>query len=185
MSKNKFYLIASVLVFLLAAGFLITFTAVQFGKSESRVETHFKGTMGQTMYKFRSSLNAISENKTLSDQHLDQVQDSLLVSHAYAETLDFGLSPGMPLLVPAVESMQQIVDHLQQHRNADPLNWTVNYAEDYAKLLEFIDAMNHPLSRVYYEPDPQEGARITLTIRNIEDMVTYSDTLRNYVSSLK
>lgn len=185
MSKNKTYLIWGLVVFLLAAGSLVSFTAVQFVKSESSVESHFKGTMGNTMYKFRSSLNAIVEDKTLSDQRLDEVHDRLLVSHAYAETLDFALSPGMPLLVPAVESMQQIVDYLQQQRNADPLNWTVNYAEDYVKLLEFIDAMNHPLSRVYYEPDPQEDVRITLTLRNTDDMEAYNDTLRDYVSRLK
>lgn len=185
MSKNKAYLIWGVVVFLLAAGSLVSFTAVQFVKSESSVETQFKGTMGNTMYKFRSSLNAIAEDKTLSDQRLDEVHDRLLVSHAYAETLDFALSPGMPLLVPAVESMQQIVAHLQQQRNADPVNWTVNYAQDYAKLLEFIETMNHPLSQVYYEPDPQEDVRLTLTLRNTDVMVAYNDTLRDYVSSLK
>lgn len=45
--------------------------------------------------------------------------------------------------------------------------------------------MAHPLSRVYYVSDSQEDARVSLTIRNIEDMITYNDTLRTYVSNLK
>lgn len=185
MSKNKIYLICGLAIFLLATGYLISFAAVQFGKSESSVETRFKGTMGNLMYKFQSNLKAISEDETLSDQRLDEVHDRLLAIHAYAETLDFALSPGMPLLVPAVKNMQQIVDYLQQQRNADPSNWTVNYAHDYAKLLEFIGAINAPVSRLYYEPDHHEGPRITLTLGNTEEMVKYNDDIRNYVSSLK
>ncbi|MFD2115136.1 hypothetical protein [Paenibacillus yanchengensis] len=108
-----------------------------------------------------------------------------MASRAYAETLDFALSPNEPLLVPAVENMLQIVDYLKQQRDTDPLNWTLNYAQDYAKLLNFIETMAYPLSRVYYVPDSQEGAKISLTLRNIEDMIAYNETLGNYVSNLK
>lgn len=57
-------------------------------------------------------------NKILSVQQLDQTRDRLLASRAHAETLDFPLSPTMQLLVPALESMLQIVAYIEQQRDA-------------------------------------------------------------------
>ncbi|MGK9251092.1 hypothetical protein [Paenibacillus humicus] len=184
MVGEKTYFLWIGLVFLLIVS-LIAFTSVQLGQNRSSTaQSHLKGTIGHTMFNYRSHLNAIADERTLSDQNLNQAHDRLLACHAYAETLDFALRPVLPMLVPATESMLQIVDYLERQRNADPLNWTEKHTQTYTKLLDFIQAMNDPLSRVYYEPDSHEGTGISLTLHNTDEMKTYNDALRSYVSSL-
>lgn len=179
MIKKRFDLLwLGLVVMIFAALFMLVTSQKQTMEFDS--DDRLRGLVGNTLYKIQLHFNILQElrESSLSPEHVKKMSDELLIIEAYAETVDFALSPDR-LLEPIIENMKKITIKLEE-------SYTVNqgFTKEDEFLLDHMQSLIPFIHKVYYVPESVEGAKVTLNLNNKDMLIAFNDELNQYVTEL-
>ncbi|BBH20178.1 hypothetical protein Back11_15230 [Paenibacillus baekrokdamisoli] len=139
--------------------------------------------VGSSLFMIWSNYNSILENETdmLTIEHINDIHVKLSVIEAYSDTV--GRSVNTQLLTPIGKDMKVITESMQKSYKENK-KFTEQDQTKYATLINEITTLIPLIYKVYYVPESQEGAKVTLKVNNKEALIEFRDKLKNYVSNL-
>lgn len=153
-------------------------------KVEHGMKMSVESTVGSSLFKIWSNYNSILENETdtLTVEHIHNIHEKLSVIEAYS--LIVGRLVNTQLLTPISADMKTITESMQKSYTENQ-SFTEQDQEKYSTLISRIDELMPLISKVYYVPEPVEGAKITLKVNDKKELLAFRNDLKTYVSSLE
>lgn len=153
-------------------------------KQVNRMKMTLESIVGSSLFNIWSNYDSIISDKTnkLTIEHITDIHSKLSVSSAYSEIVDHATATA--LLSPINKNMLVLTESIKNSYEENE-EFTDDDQAKYSMLVQQSHDLLSIMPKVYYVPESQEGAEVTLKINNKEELIKFRDKLKEYASSIE